>query len=312
MAFVGIIDPPSLFDPPEAWRAFLGEMRALPSSPEVDRAIAEAEEVLADVGDEEEDFGDLGDDDEEEDDEEEEAEDAWSEADHPRGQPSNAGQFASSPGAGSSSESTKTTSQSAKPSSGVKAKGLAAAEALKAQWRERAPDTVEALVAGAAGHQAELAAVADQIAAELGVDFKNPGPKSEKRLREKMARGKEPRQITDSVRGGFDVWTPEQADLVAEELGKHFEVADEGWRKTPAGYFDRSVMVRFDDGTVGEVQIWPPGMLDTKEQVAHPLYEAWQRAVPGPEKVALLQKQIAAFAAVCAGLPSVWQSVVNC
>jgi hypothetical protein len=86
-----------------------------------------------------------------------------------------------------------------------------------------------------------------------------PGPKSKERLEQKVQRGKAPQGITDRVRGGFDVATPEQADEIVASLSASFEIADEGWTRTRTGYFDRKVMVRFPNGQVGEVQVWPPG-----------------------------------------------------
>lgn len=40
--FMGIIDPPGPFDPPADWAAFIKQLETLPSSPEVEAAIAEA------------------------------------------------------------------------------------------------------------------------------------------------------------------------------------------------------------------------------------------------------------------------------
>jgi hypothetical protein len=48
-------------------------------------------------------------------------------------------------------------------------------------------------------------------------------------------------------------------------LAQLFEIADEGWQITEAGYFDRKVLVRFRSGQVGEVQFWHPDLLDAKE-----------------------------------------------
>lgn len=43
-----------------------------------------------------------------------------------------------------------------------------------------------------------------------------------------------------------------------------FDVLDEGWTQSPTGYVDRKVLIRFDGGTIGEVQIWEPQMLAAK------------------------------------------------
>lgn len=194
-------------------------------------------------------------------------------------------------------------------SAGVKASGMAAALAQKTEWRKVAPDKIEAVLAAAPVHQAELAKVAEEIAKKIGIKFSNPGVKSENRIRQKIGRGKTPQQVNDAVRGGFDVKTPQEADAIVKELAKHFEVSDEGWGRTAVGYFDRKAMVRFPDGMIGEVQMWPPGMLETKEKKAHQLYEEWQKASPGPTKIQLAMAQTALFATVAAALPQGWHQI---
>jgi hypothetical protein len=41
-------------------------------------------------------------------------------------------------------------------------------------------------------------------------------------------------------------------------------VVNEGFEFTPLGYFDAKLNVIFEDGTMGEVQLWVPGMLEAK------------------------------------------------
>ena len=57
-----------------------------------------------------------------------------------------------------------------------------------------------------------------------------------------------------------------EADDFIAALSKKFHLLDEGWNVTPVGYFDRKIMVIFDDKSLGEIQIWPPGMLNAKSE----------------------------------------------
>jgi hypothetical protein len=62
-----------------------------------------------------------------------------------------------------------------------------------------------------------------------------------------------------------------EADDFIAAMGEKFHLLDEGWNVTPDGYFDRKLMVIFDDKSLGEIQIWPPGMLNAKsEKTLHP------------------------------------------
>ena len=80
-----------------------------------------------------------------------------------------------------------------------------------------------------------------------------------------------------------------EADDFIAKLGKKFHLLDEGWKVTPAGYFDRKIMVIFDDKTLGEIQIWPPGMLKAKEKPTihaksgHKYYEISRAETSTPE-----------------------------
>lgn len=66
--FTGFIDPPSLFDSRSTWQKYLDELRKLPSSPEVESSIADAEAAIKVVpaDDDEEDLDDVSDLEEEE------------------------------------------------------------------------------------------------------------------------------------------------------------------------------------------------------------------------------------------------------
>ena len=71
--------------------------------------------------------------------------------------------------------------------------------------------------------------------------------------------------MTDVVRIGFTVETPQLADQIIDRLARKFEVLDEGWKINSVSFVDRKALVRFADGTVGEVQFWPPGIFEAKE-----------------------------------------------
>lgn len=136
--------------------------------------------------------------------------------------------------------------------------------------------TMDDLYAKAPGLQDDLVATGARIQADLGVTFKNPGIKELATSQEKMVRRKykDTRQLTDVVRGGFLVNTAKQADEVVAKLAESYKVIDEGWQITNDGYFDRKVAVVFNDGTVGEVQIWSPKVFEakTKKGGGHDLY----------------------------------------
>lgn len=252
------------------------------------------------------------------------AEDDFKEEDHPRGQPGNAGQFGSGNGGSNSNQSLKdkdprsnqpTTEKESgthdfKP--GIVARGLIEAEKKKKEWATNSPiKSIDDLVSRSQNNQDALAAVAQTIENETGLEFSNPGVKSEDRLKDKVIRdGKPPGRINDAVRGGFTVETPEQADKVVAELAKHFETVDEGWYVTPTNYFDRKVLVRFKDGQVGEVQLWHPKMLEVKHQGGHKLYVEWQNLPQNdPRKADLARKQVELYSQTLQSLPQEWKAL---
>jgi len=203
---------------------------------------------------------------------------------------------------------------------------------IKNEWRKAATFTeTEPFVAASWHNQRALGGVGDQIAAAVGVEFKNPGIKArstediatikdegKRKLAEASRRRLETKAkkhgiggVTDQVRGGFDVQTPAQADQVIAELSKHFPVVDEGWQTTAAGYFDRKAYVRFPDGMIGEVQIWPPGMFPVKDR-AHGLYEGVRELPSWHPMVPQINKSAAeVYAPVRAALSDEWKAVLG-
>lgn len=195
---------------------------------------------------------------------------------------------------------------------GLAAQGLDSAVAKKKEWRGEAPDTLEAHYAVAQKNQDKLVSVSQALSEKIGAEFTDPGIKTQARAEKKLARGKSANAVNDIVRGGFVVDTPAKGEAIIKELSKHFEVADEGWQQVVGGYFDRKVMVRFENGQVGEVQMWPPGILEAKNTKGHEIYEKMQ-ALPedSTEMVSLIAASAALYGTVMAGLGSAWGSVLH-
>lgn len=248
----------------------------------------------------------------------------WREPDHPRRTGgAHAGQFApkgqggggGASGAEPRSAPSRASVQPAAPiKPGVRATGLEAADRLKDQWAESSSiKTVDAVLQRAPKNQDALASAAKAIAEGSGAELVNPGVKSPDRIKQKLSRpGRKPQNLSDAVRLGFKVKTPEQANAVVRELAKQFEIADESWAVTNVGYFDRKVLVHFDDGMIGEVQLWEPEVHHVKETVGHHLYEAASKLPAGHPQIGELNaKQRAVYSQVTSGLPSAWANALS-
>lgn len=145
----------------------------------------------------------------------------------------------------------------------------------------------------AQSHQDELGRIGAELAEQTGADFRNPGLKKKATSAEKMARKRydSTSRLTDVVRAGYVVETPDQVDAIVAGLAQRFRVLDEGWRMTEAGYFDRKAMVQFEDGTIGEVQFWHPDLLRKKDGTGHALYEEMRTTTDPARKMELLDRQ---------------------
>ena len=259
----------------------------------------------------------------------------FNERDHPRGQPENRGEFApksaprlGAPAARPSSQRLPAPSQTHRLPAPVKRPPPEAPhnvpirsdpDAVLKHWKKGQPvEHVDDILEKAEPNQQHLVTFADRIAERVdhGTELKNPGIKSREGLERKVHDGKHPKQITDAVRLGFNLNTdkPELADLIVSKLASddHLEVVDEGWRETEAGYFDRTAKVRFPDGIVGEVQIWPPGMLKVKNDVGHKLYERCRvLEATDPEAVELTKQMCIVYGAVRKRLGSIWDAIFS-
>jgi len=197
---------------------------------------------------------------------------------------------------------------------GVQASGIHAAEALKAQWSSQSKfRTAQDVIAAASGDQDKLAKAATAIGRLTGAEVSNPGVKSPERIAEKLSRpGRTPQKITDVVRLGFKVSSPAQADKIVKELGSRFEVADEGWAVTKAGYFDRKLILRMPGGSLGEVQLWEPTVLEIKEHRGHALYTQMQKLPQNDPRHAQLEEQSRQlYGAVRSRLGPTWKALLG-
>jgi hypothetical protein len=120
----------------------------------------------------------------------------------------------------------------------------------------------------ASENQPALARVASDIAEASGAKIEDPGVKALARIEEKVRlEGYEHAgQIKDATRIGFVVSTPKQAADVANRVRIAFpEHADKGVQSIPSnGYTDHKIIVRFENGGIGEVQIVPDVLWDQK------------------------------------------------
>lgn len=199
-------------------------------------------------------------------------------------------------------------------------------KATKAEWITGSPiKTIEQAVGAAGAAQDALGKAGEAIASKLGVDFKNPGPKSKSekgiaRIKEKAAlRGGRVAAVTDIARATFVVNDPKQVDAIAADLGKKFEVTLENWRKNDQGYMDRAALVRFGNGLIGEVQFMDPGMSDAKSDTGgngHGLYAEWRAldmSKPAEREKAdkLVGQMRALYGKVTSGYSPAWRAALG-
>ena len=190
---------------------------------------------------------------------------------------------------------------------------------LKEQWNtwmaaSKITD-VDSLMAAAETDQDTLVKDGKALAKATGAKLVNPGVKKRATVEKKLTRDpknpREPKELADVVRAGFIVKTPGQATRIIEALGKKYEVMDEGWKKTPQGYFDRKALIKMPNGSLAEFQLWPTEMFDAKmKHGGHKLYEKWR----GLNKASVRAKQLEAEMVKLYGkvdLPEFWKSVIK-
>lgn len=144
--------------------------------------------------------------------------------------------------------------------------------------------------------QAKLENAGRRIEAQLGAKFKTPGVKLKETSAEKLGRKgySSAKELADVVRAGFVAKTGKQADEIVAALKKEFDLVDEGWGITPDGYFDRKVLIKNDDGVLGEVQIWSENILKAKD-VGHKLYKESIATKSKAKKKKLRKQQIEVY-----------------
>ncbi len=154
---------------------------------------------------------------------------------------------------------------------------------------------IETLLAHAEANQAELGEAGDALASELGVDWHDPGVKSEERAREKLEHGgyADAGELLDLARGAFVVDTAEQGQALAEALLKRFALFDKGWKRLDSGYLDRKLILQFANGGTAEVQIVPRGIWDYRRAGGHKLYEEARAPGVSHDRATELNRQMA-------------------
>jgi hypothetical protein len=170
-------------------------------------------------------------------------------------------------------------------SAGVKASNDGGkVDAVKSEWYKASPfkGNIDGAMKASHDTQAKLGPALKEIGAKLGIKYADPGVKTDRaRIDQKVIDRGGAEKVTDLARGSLYITSPKQAADIARELGKHFEVAEEPFKVTPAGYADKAIQFRDANGLVGEVQLLEPKMAEAKEQ-GHPYYEQ-QRALQNPK-----------------------------
>lgn len=136
---------------------------------------------------------------------------------------------------------------------------------LAASQGEATPAEVHSL---AEANQPILSKTASIIAEATGAKIEDSGVKALSRIEEKVRlEGYDHAgQIKDASRIAFVVGTPEQASEVADRVRAAFpEHADKGIQSlSHNGYTDHKIIVRFENGGIGEVQIVPDVLWEQK------------------------------------------------
>ena len=191
---------------------------------------------------------------------------------------------------------------------------FAEAKAIEQQIKinQKYTSAEDVLERGAKNH-ADLTEQIRVAATKVGADQKLADLKTMQRLREKVDEkyGGDLNQISDAARGGVNVNTVEIADAFVAELAKKYKLVDEGYKFTGEGYFDRKLAVLFEDGQVGEVQIWPLGMFDAKDTKGHDLYKIYRtKNTPEDVRMAAKEEMLQIYGEVAANLPDSWKAIL--
>ena len=188
------------------------------------------------------------------------------------------------------------------------------AKAIETQARiNQAFQSVDDLMDRGARNHDDLTAQIKTVAESVGAKQKVAPLKLRKRVEEKIRDKYEGdlNLVTDVARGGIEAETNEIADAFVEAISQRYKVIDEGYIFTAEGYFDRKLAVIFDDGQIGEIQIWSPGMLEAKNSRGHDLYKI-SRDLKQPkearEKAVADMQQL--YGDVAANLSDSWKAIL--
>lgn len=169
-------------------------------------------------------------------------------------------------------------------------------------WKDAQPHgSVADLYVVAERWQSDLVTAGKDIAKAYGAAFKNPGIKDRATAEEKISRKgyEDARSLTDIVRASIII--PDEAARVdvVKAMQARFDLIDEGVNVTVmGGYTDQKLIVRFADGTLGEMQIVTKAMQDAKSSGGHDLYKRARALPPGsPERLDLEAKMEALYSA---------------
>jgi len=195
--------------------------------------------------------------------------------------------------------------------------GQAHSDELKNVWVAQSPfgnSTVQEVQEAARKDQADLAKVGSAIATDTGTKFVNPGIKENVgRIQEKLNSGRTLPEVTDISRAAFVIDKPSEATAVVAGLREHFNVLDEGFRVYAGGYFDKKLLVQYESGLIGEVQVLPREMYSAKmEGGGHDLYTAARSLSANDPKLASLTSQMSdVYGAALGKMDPSWKAVLG-
>lgn len=160
-------------------------------------------------------------------------------------------------------------------------------------------NTVEEIYQYAAAAHKELTEVMRMLSRQLDVEFIDPGLKKIETVQEKISRKKykSAHQVTDVVRGAVLIQRADQANALVEGLTAKFDLIDEGWMRTEAGYTDRKLLIRTNTGILAEVQILSEKLYRSKKEGGQALYKKRRIAKNEAERTAILEMEVKLYSA---------------
>jgi hypothetical protein len=233
-------------------------------------------------------------------------ESGFKENEHPRGQPGNPGQFASSGSGGSKSEGKSSSEGSSKRRPDFKdslahetdkdtTQPVKSLDELYERAKEAEPGFKSAMGATAERHGAEVKYTPEN-SAEPGTILKSRSS-AERKLNNELAG--DASKIRDVLRATIISDKVEStrraaADFIAEHSDVILRVKDRIMSPIAGGYRDILINYRTPEGIVAEVQFNSKNMVKAKSETAHKLYKEAQALLnPTPEALQRLEQQMA-------------------